>query len=99
MKNLQRYLNNFELEYRKFEHNSQRRQISTTFKFTIEGVFETLETADVDMSTYYYMIDPIFNRKFGNTFHHQNGKNQRQHAPKNTGQYDQSNFFQIPSNS
>ena len=28
------------------------------------------------------IIDPIFNRNFGNTFHHQNGKNQRQHTDK-----------------
>ena len=45
----------------------------------MEKVFEALETADNDMTTALSptMIEPIFSRKFSNTFHHQNGPNQR----------------------
>ena len=39
----------FELYYIKCEPLSQRHQLSTIFYSTIEEVFETLETADVDM--------------------------------------------------
>ena len=79
-------MNTFELEYIKFEQNPQRCQISTNFHLTIEEVFDTLETADVDMSESHSMIDPIFNRNFGNTFRHRNGPNQRHHVHKYTGQ-------------
>ena len=46
----------FELYYRKFERLPQRHQLSTIFNYTIEEVFETLETVDVDMSTAHYII-------------------------------------------
>ena len=62
-------------------------------------VFETLETADIDISTAHSVIEPIANRNFGNTFHHQNGPNQRQHIHKNTSQQCQSRSYQIPSTS
>ena len=46
------------------------------------------------------MIDPIFNRNFGNIFHHQDGpKQQQQHAHKNTFQWYQYRSYQIPSTS
>ena len=52
----------FELYYIKCEPLSQRHQLSTIFYSTIEEVFETLETADVDMTTVYSIIEPIVNR-------------------------------------
>ena len=85
LKHLQLYMTTFELEYRKFERNSQRQKPSTKFHFTIEDVFETLETSDVDMSTSHYMIDPIVNGNFVNTFHRQNVPDQIQHFHKQTG--------------
>ena len=90
----------FELEYRKFERNTQSHQLSTTFHFTIEEFFETLETEDVDMtkdlsST---MIDPIANKNFGNNFHQCNVPNQCQHTHKSTCQQYQSRSFQILRN-
>ena len=39
----------FELDYRKFEWDSQRHQIYTKFKFKIEEVFENLRKEDVYM--------------------------------------------------
>ena len=68
-----------EIYYRKFEHLPQKHQLSTIFNSTIEEVFETLETADIDMSTDHSMIEPTVNRYFVNTLHHQNGPNQCQH--------------------
>ena len=62
-------------------------------------VFETLETADIDMSTAHSVIEPIANQNFGNTFHHHNGPNQHQHIHKNTSQQCQSRSYQIPSTS
>ena len=50
LKNIQRYMTHFELYYRKFENLPQTHQISTKFTPTIEEVFETLETADTDMT-------------------------------------------------
>ena len=37
-------------------------------------IFETLETAYIYINPSHSIIDPIVNRKFGNTFHHKNGK-------------------------
>ena len=51
LKHLQRYMITFELEYRKFELNPQRHQLSTTFQLTIEEVFGTLEIEDVYTTT------------------------------------------------
>ena len=39
------------------------------------------------MSTSHFIIDPIFNRNIGNTFHHQNEPNQAQQFHKTTGPY------------
>ena len=72
-------MTNFELCYRNFEFLTQRHQPSTIFQSTIEEVFETLETPYVDMSTSHSMIEPTVNKKFGNTYNHQNGPNKRQH--------------------
>ena len=79
MKQLQLYITAFELEYRSDERKTQRQQLSNTLQLTIEGVSETLETADVDTTASYYsnMIKPIVNRKFGNNFHHQYGPHHR----------------------
>ena len=60
----------------------QIHQPRTMFHFIIEEVFETLETVGVYMSTAHYIIDPIVNRNFVNTFHHLSGPNQRQHFHK-----------------
>ena len=86
----------FEIKYRKFERLTHGHQLSTKFHFTIEEVFETLETEDVDMSTSHSMIDPIFNRNVGNIFHHQNGPNQRQHIHKKNSHEYNSIPYQIP---
>ena len=78
LKHLQRYTNPFEIYHRKFERIPQRHKISTIFTSTTDEVFETLETADADMTTYQSIIEPIVNRNFGNIFQHQNGPNQQQ---------------------
>ena len=59
-------MNKFDLECRKFERLPQRHQISTTVHFTIEEVFETLESVDIYMSKYHSMIDPVVNKNFEN---------------------------------
>ena len=41
-KYLQFHISKFELEYRPFEYKPQRQQISNTFHFIIEEVFENL---------------------------------------------------------
>ena len=76
-KYLQYHIATFKLEYIPFECKPQRNQLSNTFQFTIEEVFETLETADVYMTPAHYstLIKSIVNRSFGNTFHHHNGLN------------------------
>ena len=79
------YLTTFGLYCRNFEQLPQRHRLSAIFQSKIEEVFVTLETADVDMSTSHFMIEPIFNQNVGNTFHHQNLPNQRQQIHKNTG--------------
>ena len=48
LKQLQLYINAVELEYRSDERKKHRHQLSNTLQLTIEGVSETLETADVD---------------------------------------------------
>ena len=98
LKHLQRYTTTFELDYRKIERNPHRHQLSTTFYFTIEEVFETPEVEDVDRSTSYSMIYDIVNRNCGNNFHHQNVTNQHQHVRKPTYQQYQSIYFQRPMN-
>ena len=57
----------------------------------MEQVFETLETADIDMLTTIHptMVDTIVNRNFGTTFYHPNGQNQRYHTHKYTGYHHQ----------
>ena len=87
LKHLQCYMNTFEIYYRKFQRLSQTHQLSTTFHFTIEEVFETLDTANIEISTTNSIVDPILNRNFGNTFHHQNGINQCQQFHKNISQH------------
>ena len=62
----------FELDYRKFDCHPQKQQISTTSTPTIEELFKTLETADIDMTSSHSMIEPIVNHNFGNTLQHQN---------------------------
>ena len=39
---LQRYMTTFELDYTRFEQKPQRHQLSTTFQFEIEELFENL---------------------------------------------------------
>ena len=79
LKEIQRYMNKFELEYRSFELKTQRHQLSNTFQFTIEEVSETLETAYFETIAAHYstMIKPIVNRKFVNNFNHQYSPHQR----------------------
>ena len=61
MKHIQLYITTFELEYRNVEQLSHRQQPPTTSQSTIVEVFETLETAYVDISTAHSMIEPIEN--------------------------------------
>ena len=84
LKHLQPYMTSFELDFRKFECQSQSDQLSIILTPSIELIFEALETDDIEMYPSHSMLDPIFYRNFGNTFHHQNGPNQRQHTNKNT---------------
>ena len=82
LKQIQRYTTSFELDFGKFEHQPQSDQLSIIFTPSIELIFKTLETAEIDLNPHHSMIDPIFNRKFENTCHHQNGPNQHQHTKK-----------------
>ena len=43
----------FELDYRKFERQPQSQQLSLTFTKTFEEIFETLDTADIDINPSY----------------------------------------------
>ena len=70
IKNPQHYMNLFELGFRRFELQPQSNQLSIIFNPSMELIFETLETADVDMNPSHSMIESIVNRNFGNTFHH-----------------------------
>ena len=79
-------MNYFEISFRLFERSPQSDELKHTLDQSIENIFETLETDGIDMNPYQSMIDPIVNRKFVNTFHHQNGPNQRQHTNKNSSQ-------------
>ena len=90
----------FELKYSKFERKPLKHQPSDNFQLKTERVFETLETEDSDMEAAHSstMIEPIYNRNFGNNFHHQNATNQRQHVHTYTGKYYQYRFFQRPKN-
>ena len=67
--------------------------------FAIKEFFEALETDNVDMLKIHYMIEPIVNRNFGNTFHRHNGPNQCERFHKNTCQKYQNRSYQIPRNS
>ena len=84
----------FELDYRRFERLPQIHKIFTIFTSTIEEVFETLETADLDIPTSHSIIEPTVNRNFDNTFQHHNGPNQRQHIQKYTLQQYQPRSYQ-----
>ena len=86
----------FELDYSKFERNQQINQLSTTFNFTVEGVFEILDTEDLDMPSAHSIIDPISKKNYDNAFHQQNGSNHLQHVHKTTGKQYQSRSFQKP---
>ena len=95
MKHLQLYMAYFELDFRGFERQPQSEQISITFTPSMENIFETLETADVDMNPSQSIIGPIVNRNFLNTLHHQNGPNKDQRTNKNAiQQYHNSNTRQ-----
>ena len=82
LKHIQRYMNSFELQFRRFERQPQRDQLSNIFTPKIEEIFETLETADIEINPSHSMIETIINRNFVNTFQNHNGPNQRQHTYK-----------------
>ena len=84
LKHIQRYMNSFEIEFRRFGRQPQSDQLSIIFTPKVEEIFETLETADIDMYPSHSMIEPIVKNNFENTFQHQNGPNRRQHTHKNT---------------
>ena len=83
LKHLHRYMDSFEIYFKRFERQLQSNQLSIIFNTSIELIFETLETADIDMNLSHSIIEPIVNKNFLNTFHHQNGPNQLQHTNKN----------------
>ena len=83
LKHLQRYMTSFELDFRRFERQSQSDQLSNIFTPSMEVILETLETTDIEMNPPHSMIEPIVNRKFRNMFHHQNVPNQHQRTKKN----------------
>ena len=76
-------MNSSGFNFRRFERQPQKYQLYTTFNPSIEIIFETLETSDIDINPSNLMIYPIINRDFWNTFHHQNEQNQRQQSNKN----------------
>ena len=79
-------MTSFEIAFGQFERSTQSDQLKHTFDQSIENIFETLETAEIDMNPYQSMIEPIVNINFGNTFHHQNVPNQRQRTNENASQ-------------
>ena len=79
-------MTSFELDFRRFKRQPQSDQLSIIFTPSMELIFGILETADIDMNQYHSIIETIFNRNFGNTFHHKNGPNQRRPTNKNTSQ-------------
>ena len=58
-----------------FEYKTQRNQLFIKLTPKMEEIFETLETADIDMNTPHSIIEPIVNRNFGYIFQHHNGPN------------------------
>ena len=54
----------FELEYKTFDHKPQIHQLNNSVSFTMEEVFETLETVGVDMKIERSskIIEPMVNR-------------------------------------
>ena len=79
-------MTSFGVSFRQFEREPQRDQLKQTFNNSIELIFKTMETYDIDINTSQSTIDLIVNRNCGNKFHHQNGTNQRQHNNKNFSQ-------------
>ena len=77
-------MTSFKLDLRRFERQPQSNQISITFTPSMELIFETLGTADIDRNPPNSIIEPIVDSNFGNTLEHQNGPNQCQHTNKNT---------------
>ena len=63
-------MTSYELDYRRFERQPQRKQLYVTFTPKIKEIFETIETADIDTNQYNSIIEPIVNSNFGNTFQH-----------------------------
>ena len=86
LNHLQRYMISFEIDIRRFERQTQRNQLPIIFTPSMEVIFETLETADIGMTPFHSMIEPIVNGNFGYTFQHQNVPNRHQPTNKNTSQ-------------
>ena len=86
LKHPQLYMTFYDLEYRRFERQPQSNQLYLTFTPKLEEIFETIETADININSYQSLIEPIIDRNFKNTFQHHNGPNKRQHTHKNTSQ-------------
>ena len=55
-KYIQRYMNPFELYYRRFELHPQIQQLFLSFTPKMEEIFETLETADIYMNPSHSII-------------------------------------------
>ena len=50
LKHPQRFINNFEMYYRKFERKTQRHQRFIYFEIKMESLFLTLETSDIHIT-------------------------------------------------
>ena len=95
LKHIHQYTTSHDIDYRRFERQPQSEQLPLKFTPKTEKIFETLETADIDMNPPHSMIEPIVNRNFGNKFQHQNGPNQHHQTHKNTSkQYQHRNTRQ-----
>ena len=70
MKHIQLCMTYFEIYFIRFECQPQSDQLSIILTPSIELIFKNLETSDIEMNPSHSIIEPIVNRKSGNTFHH-----------------------------
>ena len=50
LKNVQWYRTSFEIYFRRFERQSQSNQLSSIYTYSMVLLFETIETAEIDMN-------------------------------------------------
>ena len=78
-----------------FNQIYKKNQLSIEFDITIEEYFKILETEDFYMiiTISPNVVEPIFNRNFGKTFHHHNGPNKIYHTHKQACYQNQSRHY------